>query len=77
MTYSISVKDPFGEWKLSGVFIHRQEALSRARRATERAGVYRIIVYCINGVGDEGIVYDSDKHVIYRDVVGHYHVARK
>lgn len=67
MTYSVSIQDVFGEWSLSGVFLHRQQALKEARRIEFRLGAPRTVVYEVNGVGDDRIIYDSTKDSIMFD----------
>ncbi len=59
MTYSLSIQGLFGDWELSGVFLHRQQAIKAALKNYMRADPVRIVIYEINGVGDDRVIYDS------------------
>ena len=73
MTYSVSIHTSFDDWDFIGVFLHRQEALKAACRYIIRRDVDRIVVYSINGVGDDALIYDSRKNRIELSD-GKYHI---
>jgi hypothetical protein len=73
MTYSVNIHSSFDDWDFVGVFLHRQEALKAAYRFIPRRDIDRIVVYEINGVGDDRVIYDSRKdHIALSE--GKYHI---
>lgn len=75
MTYSVSIQDRWGEWQLSGVFLHRQQAIKTALKSCMRCDPVRTVIYEINGVGDDRVIYDSETDSIeYHLATGKYSI---